>query len=115
MPENRQMYDEKSKQAGRLLLILDFMLALLVYLFAYHFEWVFIKPVRSDLNQYLALGPFFLFPFTYLMTQYGAYSRLSITSLYDYIWSVIKAIHLVALCYCPLSLFSSMTSLAEVR
>jgi len=92
MPKNRQTYDEKSKQAGRLLLIQDLLLAFLVYLFAWHFETLFIKPALSDLNQYIVLGPFFLFPFTYLMTQYGTYSRLSITSLYDYTWSVIKAI-----------------------
>jgi len=92
MPESKQTFDEKSKQAGILLLMLDLLLALLVFLFAYHFEWLFIKPVLSDLNRYLALGIFFLIPFAYLMTQYRAYSRLSIRSLYDYVWSVIKAI-----------------------
>lgn len=92
MPSNRQTYDDKAKLAGRLLLILDFMLALMAFLFAYHFEWLFIKPVKAELNQYIALSPFFLFPFTYLMFQYGVYSRLSLISVYDYAWSVTKAI-----------------------
>ncbi len=73
-------------------MILDFFLVLMVYLFTYHFEMLFIKPVKTDLQQYLFMAPFFLLPYTYIMNQYGAYSRLSVPSIYDYMWSVIKAI-----------------------
>jgi exopolysaccharide biosynthesis polyprenyl glycosylphosphotransferase len=84
-------YDQKSRQAGRLLFVLDLLLTAFVFLFAYDVrEWLTGRPV--DYWRHLALLPLVLGIMAPLMWGSGAYERMRMRSLFTYGWIVARAI-----------------------
>jgi exopolysaccharide biosynthesis polyprenyl glycosylphosphotransferase len=84
-------YDQKSRQAGRLLFVLDLLLTAFVFLFAYDVrEWVTGRPI--DYWRHLALLPLVLGLIAPLMWTSGAYERMRVRSLFAYGWIVARSI-----------------------
>jgi len=91
-------YDQKSRQAGRLLFVLDLLLTAFVFLLAYDArEWLTGRPV--DYWRHVALLPLVLGLMASLMWISGSYERMRVRSLFAYGWIVARStiITLVAL------------------
>ena len=84
-------YDQKSRQAGRLLFVLDTLLTAFVFLLAYDLRiWFFRSPV--DFWRHTALLPLVLGLMVPLLWSSGAYERMRVRSLFAYGWIVARSI-----------------------
>jgi exopolysaccharide biosynthesis polyprenyl glycosylphosphotransferase len=86
------IFDEKSRQAGRLLLVLDALLAALVFLTTYWVRELIFLSNPSDYYAHLALFPLILVIQTLLLFRFGAYRGLRISSIVGYAWMVSRAL-----------------------
>lgn len=84
------MFDEKSGEVGRLLLILDVLLSLLVFKLAFFLREALL-PGASNLADHLALFPLIWIPLGYFLTKFGVYNGLRVDSIHSYIWMTCKA------------------------
>ncbi|MCC7462077.1 MAG: sugar transferase [Gammaproteobacteria bacterium] len=83
-------FDQKSRQAGRLLFVLDILLTAFVFVFAYDLrDWLVGRPV--DFWRHIALLPLVLGLMAPLMWLSGAYERMRVRSLFTYGWIVARS------------------------
>lgn len=86
------IFDEKSRQVGRLLLVLDTLLAALVFLATYWVREFIFFTNPTDYYAHLALLPLILILQTFLLFRFGAYRGLRIASNVGYAWMVVQAL-----------------------
>lgn len=86
------IFDEKSRQAGRLLLVLDTLLAALVYLATYWIRELIFFTNPTDYYEHLAVLPLVLSLQALALFRFGAYRRLRVASIPGYAWMVIQAL-----------------------
>jgi exopolysaccharide biosynthesis polyprenyl glycosylphosphotransferase len=86
------MFDEKSEHLQRLLFLLDMCLTALAYVLSIY-TYVLINPAAEvNFNSHLALLPLLLAIVSYLLTTFGAYNGLRVTSLLSYGWTVFRTV-----------------------
>jgi exopolysaccharide biosynthesis polyprenyl glycosylphosphotransferase len=85
-------YDEKSKQAGRLLLVLDALLTAFVFLVTFRVQEVFLRDSGIDLWEQLSVLPLIMAVLVPILWYSGAYERMRIGSLFSYAWIVARTI-----------------------
>ena len=84
-------YDQKSRQAGRLLFVLDILLTTFVFLLAFDVRaWLVERPI--DFWRHIALLPLVLGLMMPLLWISGAYERMRVRSLFSYGWIVARSI-----------------------
>mgnify|MGYP000878045283 CR=1 FL=1 len=84
-------YDQKSRQAGRLLFVLDLLLTAFVFLIAFDVRtWLVAPPL--DFWRHIALLPLVLGLMAPLLWTSGAYERMRMRSLFTYGWIVARAV-----------------------
>ena len=84
-------YDQKSRQAGRLLFVLDILLTAFVFLLAFDVrDWLVERPI--DFWRHIALLPLVLGLMMPLLWISGAYERMRVRSLFSYGWIVARSI-----------------------
>jgi exopolysaccharide biosynthesis polyprenyl glycosylphosphotransferase len=84
-------YDQKSRQAGRLLFVLDLLLTAFVFLLAFDVRaWL----IGSELDfwRHIALLPLVLGLMAPLLWSSGAYERMRVRSLFAYGWTVARSV-----------------------
>lgn len=86
------VHDDKSKHAGRLMFVLDMLLTFLVFLITYRVREIFFPQNPADFIAHLALLPFVLLPFGLLMSRFGAYRGLRVTSFLGHSWIAVRAL-----------------------
>ena len=85
-------YDEKSRQAGRLLFVLDISLTSFVFLASYHLREFVIATNPIDFFAHLALLPLLLAMQGVQMWHSGAYRGLRVSSLTAFSWTVVRTL-----------------------
>lgn len=85
-------FDEKSRQAGRLLLVLDTLLAALVFLATYWVRELIFYANPTDYYAHLAILPLVLSLQALVLFRFGAYRRLRVASIPGYAWTVVQAL-----------------------
>lgn len=86
------VHDDKSRQAGRLIFVLDMLMTVLVFLFTYRVRESFFAQNPADFYSHLALLPFVLVPLGFLMSRFGAYRGLRVASFLGHTWIVVRAL-----------------------
>lgn len=86
------MFDEKSREVGRLLLLLDICLTILVFLSSYWMRDLIFPEDRADYSSHVALLPLILVPFGFSLSYFGAYRGLRVTSIFVYMSAVVRAL-----------------------
>ncbi len=84
-------YDQKSRQAGRLLFVLDILLTAFVFLLAYDLR-VWFGGSELDFWRHIALLPLVLGLMAPLLWTSGAYERMRVRSLFSYGWVVARSV-----------------------
>ncbi len=86
------MYDDKSREIGYRLFLLDVLITVLVFMvaFALREHWFANNP--ADFEAHLALLPVMLAVQSYLLYGSGIYRGLRIVSLFTYVWAVVRAV-----------------------
>ena len=86
------MLDEKSREIGRLLLILDLGLVALVFLVSFWLREFFLGAGEADFHSHLSVLPILMLFFGFSMAHFGVYHGLTTISIYSYGWAVIRAL-----------------------
>ncbi len=81
-------YDEKSRHAGRLLFVLDILIAAFVYVMAANACKIWFPEREVDFYAHLGLMPLFVLVLAAFLMPSGIYRRLRIESLLSYVWNV---------------------------
>lgn len=86
------VFDERSKEAGYRLFVLDLLLTVLMFMvsFALREHWFAHNP--ADFESHLALLPVMLTVQSYLLYSSGVYRGLRVVSLFGYLWTMIRAV-----------------------
>ncbi|HET7809113.1 MAG TPA: sugar transferase [Steroidobacteraceae bacterium] len=85
-------FDEKSRKAGRLLFILDHLVAMLVYVLAADLS-VLLFPFREvDFLAHLSLMPLVIGVLAAILWPSGIYRRLRVDSMFSYGWTVLRGV-----------------------
>lgn len=87
-------YDDKARQAGRLLFVLDLLLTTFIFLVAFHLRGALRGGEPIDLLAHIALLPLFLMPMAGLMWRAGAYGQMRVGSIMTYAWLVFRCMAL---------------------
>jgi len=85
-------FDEKSRQAGRLLFVLDMLLTVLVFLVSYRMREFFFSHNPADYFSHLALLPLVLALQGALLAYSGIYRGLRISSVFSFVWSILRVL-----------------------
>ncbi len=85
-------FDEKSRQAGRLLLILDGTLAALVYVLPLRIQEALHSRSPTDTWQQISILPILIIVLMLTLWSSGAYERMRIRSLFSYAWTVLRSV-----------------------
>lgn len=85
------VHDDKSRQAGRLMFVLDMLVTVMVFLFTFRVREAFFSENPASFTSHLALLPIIIAPLGFLMSYYGAYRGLRVTSFLGHAWIVARA------------------------
>jgi len=85
-------YEEKSLQVIRVMFVLDVVLTVCTFLFAYWIKGVFVPEIDIDFFSHLALLPFILFLMIFGLSYFGAYRSFRVATTAAFIWSVFRAV-----------------------
>lgn len=86
------MFDEKSREIGRLLFLLDICLTILVFLLSFWLRDLFFTGDPADFFPHVVLLPFILFFLSFFLFNFGVYQGLRTTSIFIYGWSLARAL-----------------------
>lgn len=86
------MFEEKTQQLHRSTAVLDHMLAIAAYVFAYWIHHVFTRETAENLWSHIALVPLVLSLLSVFLNRFGAYSTPRTTSALDYAWAVGRSV-----------------------
>lgn len=81
-------FDEKSRHAGRLLFVLDILIAIFVYLIAAHACVLWFPERQVDIYAQLSLAPLFVLVLAAILMPSGIYRRLRVESVLSYVWNI---------------------------
>ena len=87
-----KIFDDKTKEMGRLLLVLDMCLTILIFLASFWIRSAIFPQDLPDYRSHIALIPLILTPLGFLLTFFGAYQGLRKTSVFEYGWAVFSAL-----------------------
>lgn len=92
MMHSSVVFDERSKEVGYRLFVLDLLVTVLVFMvsFAMREHWFAHNP--ADFESHLVLLPVWLAVQAYLLYSSGIYRGLHIASLFGYLWIVIRSV-----------------------
>lgn len=85
------MYDERSRHVGRVLLVLDIVLSVLVFVIAYRVRDSLIES-SSSFSAHLAIVPLFLLFLGLSVWMLEGYRNLRTAMILDYAWVVLRAL-----------------------
>ncbi len=85
------MFDWKTKQVRRLLILLDALLSIWVFLLSFWVGVFFFSAQEEDIFTYLAISPIFALPFVFFMLRFGGYYTLRVSSPISFSVTVLKA------------------------
>jgi exopolysaccharide biosynthesis polyprenyl glycosylphosphotransferase len=86
------MFDEKSRELRRIQTLLDVTLTVTSFLLAYQFRDVFVPGDPDDLFSHMAIIPLIVSIWGFLLTYFGAYKSPRAASVFEYTWSVARAV-----------------------
>jgi exopolysaccharide biosynthesis polyprenyl glycosylphosphotransferase len=81
-------FDEKSRHAGRLLFVLDILIAGLVYMLAANACRIWFPERDVDFYAHLGLMPLFVLLLAAFLMPSGIYRRLRVESMLSYVWHI---------------------------
>lgn len=86
--------DDKARQAGRLLFVLDLLFITFIFLVAFHLREALRGGEPIDLLAHVGLLPLVLMPMAGLMWHAGAYRQMRVGSVMAYTWVVLRCVAL---------------------
>ncbi len=86
------IFDDKKKEMGRLLLVLDICLTILVFLASFWIRMAIFPLDEADYLSHIVLIPLIITPLGLMLPYFGAYEGLRETALWEYAWAVFRAL-----------------------
>src|SRR5690349_23568194 len=86
------MFEEKTQRLHRSTTIIDFLLTIASFTFAYWLHYRSTPETAVNLWNHFALLPFIISIWSIFLNRFGAYRSLRMTTMYDYALAVCKAV-----------------------
>lgn len=86
------MYEDRSRQIGRIMVLLDMSLTILIFLLSYWIRNTVFQEMEVDFFSHVALLPLFLVLLSFFLSHFGAYRFPRLSSIYSYLWAVSRGL-----------------------